>query len=262
MTMRKRIESDRAPCGCPSAPISTGTAPRYSQYNPSDCPGSRRGVFQQFGTDLLVPLIEPHVQYNDYAQYQTSGAPMSWNSMASTELDNIVTEEGYSKYNKDGLNVNSFSPLTPPQGVNMNEARQLHRAVIESQALQISPSLHRFVQAEEEDNVDVDENGNLYYACRGRHIPMLPAHFQSPTPSMVATIATKSGKPSSRGKSSSRSGRRSSRDERSSGYDNNNYVLATGGLFADQPWERASQVTMSEDMIEEDMFPFEEDQWN
>ena len=143
MTNLSKVQCDRAPCGCP---LPTRSAGRHPPFDNTRCPAVQRGSFRQHGTDLQIPLLHEHVQHHEYLQQQTAQTAMSWQS-ASTQLEDTVTEEGYSKYNRDGLG--SFYPLTPSQGVNMNEPRQLERAAIEVRARQISPSLHRFVQEEE-----------------------------------------------------------------------------------------------------------------
>lgn len=248
--MLSKLECERAPCGCPATPIPTRTATRYPQYNPTNCPSSQRGSFQQYGTDLQIPLIEQHVRYCE--EYQSAAADGSYQS-TSTQMDAIHTEEGYSRYNSDGLNVVFPMRLTPEDGINRNERHQMERAIIRGRARRISESLARYVQGEQQDYAEIDGNG--FYASPSR-VRMAPAYFSSPAGPMTGTMSAQHGNPSSRGQSSShRSSRRRSHHS-SSRHGNSDDLKAAGGQFAEIVDERATEMSVS-DYVEDGVFQYE-----
>ena len=191
----------------------------------------RSGRFRQHGTDLQIPLNHPHVEYHDTLYDQTPGAPFSLYS-GSPQVGNITTEEGYSRFNQDGLSSSFGLPLLPEVGVNQNEPQQMERAVLQVRARAISESMGRFVEPEYEEDVEVNENGDVAFSSP-RPMRMGPCHFSPPTRA-YGTMVAHYGNPSSRGQSSSHhSGRRSSHDQSSSGRGGANALAAAGEQFAD-----------------------------
>lgn len=177
---------------------------------------------------------------------------MSYQS-TSIPVESINTEEGYSRYNSDGLNVAFPMRLTPEDGINMNEPHQMERAIIRGRARRISESLARYFQAEQQDDVEIDENGYPVYAS----VRMAPAYFSSPPGPMTGTMSAQHGNPSSRGQTSThRSSGSRSHHHSSSGHGNSVYIRSAGGQFAEEVDERATELSVS-DYVEDGVFQYE-----
>lgn len=256
MINRNRRERKKAPCGCPAAD-NVEMSTRYSQQYSATCPALQAGRIPQHGTDLQrAPLNQPHVEYYDALRYQTPEVPLSWQS-GSTQIEDIPTEEGFSRYNSGGFNVAFPLVLTPQDGVNLNEPHQMERAAIRGRARAISESMARFVEPEQQEDIRVDENGTLVYSSP-QSMPMGPCYFQPPTRS-YGTMAAQYGNPSSRGQPSSRhsGGRRSSQDQSSSGRGQIDDFAATYDQFGGQEYERASELSVSEEVEDTEIFQYE-----
>lgn len=182
---------------------------------------------------------------------------MSWQS-GSTQGENYNADEGYSRFNQDGLGATFGLPLTPEIGVNLNEPRQMEQAALQYRARAISEITARFFEPEQQDDIAIDENGNAVLSS-SRSVRMGPSYFQPPTRS-YDTEAAQYSNPSSRGQSSShRSGRRSIQDQSSSGRGQAGALVATGEQFADfadQAYEDDLSVS-GYDIEDESVFQFE-----
>lgn len=255
MVHRNRRERKKAPCGCPAAD-SIDTNARSSQQYRVTCPALQGGRVRQHATDLQVPLNQPHVEYYDTLRYQTPEVSFSWQS-GSTQIENILSEEGFSKYNSAGLDVAFPLVLTPQDGVNLNESHQMERAVIRGRARAISELMARFVEPDKQEDIRIDEHCNLVYSSP-RSMPMGPCYFQPPTRS-YGTMLAQFGNPSSRGQSSSHysGGRRSSQDQSSSGRGQIDAFAATYDQFYGQKYERASELSVSEEVEDAEIFQYE-----
>ena len=162
MVNRNRRERKKAPCGCPAAEANDNHTSYTQQYN-ATCPAMQSGRIRQHGTDLQIPLNHPHVEYLDTLHYQTRGVSLSWQS-GSTQGENITPEEGYSRFNQEGLSSSFGLPLLPEVGVNMNEPHQMERAVLQVRARAISEPMGRFVEPEYEEDIEINADGNAVFS--------------------------------------------------------------------------------------------------
>ena len=154
----------RAPWGCPAAVTSLRSSGGFSACDEGAFTDSL-GVVASTWSEPVLSLGLPYMRCNLCPQYQSSRTVCH---QRHSLFEDIIIEEGYSKYNRDSFK-DHLVPLTPPDGTYMNELREFEIATTEGQAAQISPALRRFFQ---EDGLD--RHGNT---LAGRPAPFYPAGF-------------------------------------------------------------------------------------